>query len=722
MINGLSKYTKNAGSAVAYFLDDKYFELADGEEVDLDNYDPSERRGEWLDREPKPVVLEGDPAQMIALCNSLTFKNRYTSGVLSFSPEETAHIAANPGMKEQLIEELRGFAYAGVKRDDCKPLFVAEHTHTGRLELHYLIPRVGLESGKYFNPFPPNYNGQRGKGANKDFIRQNDSFVDYVCNKYGLRNPRDPEVARSIKYDKFDPEKATKKFINDRVSKMVKSGSIQSREDIVSYLKESGGVITRKGEDYLSVKFGDNKAIRLKGDYYSDRTFDESRQKLQDQTERVSRATSDIDADYGKVLSERAGHVEKRHSLKGLAAERADEFDRKSGAELESYADELSAIKNSLPDSSDFSRRVSDHIAADSTLVNSTESGQGIESGIADGTSDADPILTGNPGSDQLIRAFHQMQKKMASEEIQRAKARHQIDPNHEKMVREFTDSMTKLFGGLAMGKNLISGRPGAMSPGDIAMARQMLKEQHAELQRELRAVAAVQKVRERTEPLREILKPSEPEAKAVVEAKAKAVEAKPQPALSQHFADFIDKTVVLNKAQDIKKIGSKPVLRAGWMAEKVQAVRQEAQFWNKNLDAAVVEQAIVAKMQQEKIPAMQTFEAVLKDSAVKPGDAAYAAQVVALKYTKEELKAEGKAEVDPDVEARTRYAELYKRAESGTDAMLKAQNEKSQAEGLADSERLAKDAELAAEAFRLELEERRLLEGEDGTTGTTLG
>ncbi|MNJ01285.1 hypothetical protein D3C73_1608740 [compost metagenome] len=52
---------------------------------------------------------------------------------------------------------------------------------------------------------------------------------------------------------------------------------------------------------------------------------------------------------------------------------------------------------------------------------------------------------------------------------------------------------------------------------------------------------------------------------------------------------------------------------------------------------------------------------------------------------------------------------------------MLKAQNEKSQAEGLADSERLAKEAELAAEAFRLELEEKRRLEGEDGTSGTKL-
>ena len=184
MIHGLSKHTQGAGGAVDYFLDDQYFE------ADPTQEDP--RAGEWREREPKPVVLDGDPKQIVALCDSLGFKNRYTSGVLSFSPEESAKISATPGMKEQLIEELREFAYAGVKSDDCKPLLVVQHEHTGRLELHYLIPRVSLESGKYFNPFPPNYDGRRGKGTNNTYKEQNDTFTDHMCSKYGLQNPRDP--------------------------------------------------------------------------------------------------------------------------------------------------------------------------------------------------------------------------------------------------------------------------------------------------------------------------------------------------------------------------------------------------------------------------------------------------------------------------------------------------------------------------------------------------
>lgn len=67
-------------------------------------------------------------------------------------------------MREAMIEDLREFAYAGVKNDDSKLLFIVQHTHTGRLELNYNIPRVNLGKWKYFNPFPPNYDGKRGKG------------------------------------------------------------------------------------------------------------------------------------------------------------------------------------------------------------------------------------------------------------------------------------------------------------------------------------------------------------------------------------------------------------------------------------------------------------------------------------------------------------------------------------------------------------------------------
>lgn len=528
MINGLSKYTKNPKSAAAYLLDDMCFDPEANAKLELDldmDYEELRGRGAWIARDPKPVLLEGDPEQMVALCDSLTFKNKYTTGVLSFSLAETKLIDATPGLKENLINELRDFAYAGVKKNDCKPMMVVQHTHTGRLELNYMIPRVHMESGKYFNPYPPNYDGRRGKGANDTFKQQNDKFVDYVCSKYGLQNPRDPQFAQGAKINKFDPAIVDKKAINEEVGKLIASRDIESRADIVNYLTNAGGQITRMGKDYISVKFDDkSRAIRLKGSYYGEQSQSEIRVRYEAAKKEFSKCPEEFEAAFREVQAERAGEVESRHDLKGRAAERAEDFDRKSTAEIRAYGDELSATKSYLDDYDAHRHRVNSALIEDRSLVTAGGSAEGIETGIAGGASDAEPILTGNPGSDQLIRAFARMQKKLASEEIQRAKARWQIDPQQEKMVREISDLMTKLFTGLATGKNLISGRPGAMTRDDIALARQMIKQQQKELQTELKAVAVLVKQRERVEPLRDILdKPKEPvfEAKSAPAAPA---------------------------------------------------------------------------------------------------------------------------------------------------------------------------------------------------------
>lgn len=694
MINGLSKYTKNASSAVAYFLDDKYFKVIEGDEVNQDTYDPEQKRGDWLERKPKPVVLEGDPEQITALCNSITFKNRYTSGVLSFNKEETAKIAATPGLKEKLIEELRDFAYAGVKQDDSKPLLVVQHEHTERLELHYLIPRVNLESGKYFNPFPPNYEGKRGKGANQEFIKQNDSFVDYVCAKHGLQNPRDPSVAREIKINKFDPNKVTKKKINDQISALVKSESIQSKEDVVKHLQEAGGVITRNNSDYISVKFGDNKAMRLRGGYYSERSFEESRQGLRSAAERVARPIEEIESAYAEVLSRRAGEVEKRHDLKGLAADRAGEFDRKSAAELKSYGDELSALKDSLPGYDQHRDRVNAALASDPVLANG-DGPAGIEVGLAGGSSGAEPIMTGDKGSDELIRAFAKMQKKLAAEDIQRAKTRWQIDPKQEQMIRDISDTLSKLFTGLATGKNLITGRPGAMQPADIAMARREIQVQRQALQRELRAVAQVVKQKERTEPLRDIL--DKPKA-ADFEAKS-----------AQQLARLVDKNAVLRPDRDIDTVGTIKSLRTSWMRDKVAAVRDEALLWGKKPAQEDIERGVIEAMAKQKVPVSQAYRAVFNESGVCAGNDLAAAKVVTERYAKVALEREGQslAGVDLEAEARKRFPDVLKRAEKGTLSELKGEAAEQAQERQQDQKRL----EAEAEQKRLKLEQQRAAE-----------
>jgi len=478
MIHGLSKHTQGAGGAVDYFLDDQYFEPEPTPE--------NPRAGEWREREPKPVVLEGDPAQITALCDSLSFKNRYTSGVLSFSAEETAHITANPGMKADILEDLREFAYAGVKSDDCKPLLVVQHEHTGRLELHYLIPRVSLESGKYFNPFPPNYDGRRGKGTNDVYKEQNDTFTDYMCSKYGLQNPRDPLIAREIKINKFDPNKLDKKTIHEAVGKLIDSGGIKSREDIVGFLEKAGGTITRKGADYLSVKFDDNKkSIRLKGEFYGEQSYTEIRARIESAAERVNRPFEKTELAYAEVLSDRAGEVEKRHNFKGLAAERSDDFDRKSTSELKDYADELLATKGSLVDYDESRHIVNNYITDHSELVQLADSSStvdGIGGGVDDATSGVGPMHTGDPVIDKFNRELHKMHTKLANEDLQRTKNRWQLDPQQEKQIRDIRDWITKLFAGLSLGRNFFTGRAEPMAPRDIALARSMITQQQREL------------------------------------------------------------------------------------------------------------------------------------------------------------------------------------------------------------------------------------------------
>jgi len=510
MIHGLSKHTQGAGSAVDYFLDDQYFEPEPTAE--------NPRAGEWRERDPKPLVLEGDPKQIVALCDSLSFKNRYTSGVLSFSPGESAKIAATPGLKEQLIQELREFAYAGVKSDDCKPMLVVQHEHTGRLELHYLIPRVSLESGKYFNPFPPNYDGRKGKGTNDTYKEQNDLFIDYMCKKYSLQNPRDPLVAREISINKFDQSKADKKAINEAVGKLIDNGGIKSREDIVSFLEKAGGTITRKWADYLSVKFDDNKkAIRLKGDFYGERSYSEIRKRIERTAERINRPFNEVESEYAKILSERAEDVEKRHSLKGLAAERADDFYRKSTTELNDYAGELSATKDSLVDYDESRNSVSNYIAENSALIHLSDTSSnvyGIGGGVDDAMSGVGPMHSGDPVIDKLNRELHKMQTKLANEDLQRTKNRWQLDPEQEKQLREIRNWITKLFAGLSLGRNFFTGSAEPMAPHDISLVRGMITQHRREIDREIKAVAVVVKQRERVEPLLDILdKPIEPAA-----------------------------------------------------------------------------------------------------------------------------------------------------------------------------------------------------------------
>lgn len=413
MINGLSMSTTNAGKAIDYFLGDDY-------------YDKKDKK--WKEREPKPVILEGDPQAMKFICDKMEFKHKYTTGVLSFSPEETAMIAANPELKNEILQDFKDFAFAGVP--DCARQFLAiEHTHTekGRLEIHYMIPRVHLESGKYRNPFPPNYNGKVGKGNNKAFIKENDAYIDHACAKFGLTNPRDPNLARDLKISSFDAESASKKDIHNLVCELVDSKHITCREDIEGLFKKLGGTITRNGSDYISVKFSDDtKAMRFKGDIYDSSEFGAKAISERAIHARAGTEERSIEREYETVLRERTNETLKRHSSHGHGDKDFAEQDlrieqRESGidSEFEELCAEFEEFEDSTNDLADIKSAAADFVSDNREQITEVQGkAASIPTGVSGG-SDVAVALTDDPS----IRFFLNQMKQHVQAQIQRALA-----------------------------------------------------------------------------------------------------------------------------------------------------------------------------------------------------------------------------------------------------------------------------------------------------------
>jgi hypothetical protein len=249
----------------------KFFNGGKGKGGGLVDYLTRERDGKGAIRESLPEVLKGDPEQIVKLIDVLDFEYKYQAGVISFAPED----APSEEQQREAISSFEKTAFAGLEADRYDILWV-RHSHTsgGRIELHFVTPRVELETGKSLNIAPPGW---------QNYFRP---WRDYWNYSQGWARPDDPERARAYHPGYHALVQAEEKrlelagipcqnredyrqTITNYLIENIQLGRIKQREDIISLLEESGLEITRKGEDYLTVtneKIG--KKIRLKGGIY----------------------------------------------------------------------------------------------------------------------------------------------------------------------------------------------------------------------------------------------------------------------------------------------------------------------------------------------------------------------------------------------------------------------------------------------------------------------
>lgn len=185
---------------------------------------------------------------------------KYSSGVLAFRKDE---VPTDEQQKEICMDFLKAMA-PGLKPMSDYNFYMVRHKHEGNIEIHFIIERREKNTDKSFNICPP---GRK----TEQFIQD---FSALINHKYGFDQViKDPfkDGADADKFFKLDKNASFKKNSDMLVRFLegqVKKGKYKDRDHIIKTLESKGFECTRKGNDYISLKFpkyfGYEKAVRLK--------------------------------------------------------------------------------------------------------------------------------------------------------------------------------------------------------------------------------------------------------------------------------------------------------------------------------------------------------------------------------------------------------------------------------------------------------------------------
>ena len=265
-----------------------------------------------------PEVLRGDIQQTRELIDSQDRKWTFTTGVISFAPTD----APSKSDQEKVMDDFERLAFAGLERDQYDITWV-RHSHTsgGRVELHFLVPRMELSTGKALNIAPP--------GWERSYAPLRDAWN----HEKGWARPDDPGRAREQQWTfesqtRAESRTAITSYLEDRIV----NGQIESRADIVATLKDAGFDVPREGKDYITaLDQASGQRFRLKGRIYEQGWTRDTEYSRETESQVGSgiqgggRADPDCAADARREL---AGIIDRRAEANRRQYQRPDDGDR----------------------------------------------------------------------------------------------------------------------------------------------------------------------------------------------------------------------------------------------------------------------------------------------------------------------------------------------------------------------------------------------------------
>lgn len=243
-------------------------------------------------------ILDGDVGitkELIQLACS-KFKAGWSSGVLSF--EETI----SEDIMREIIAEHKRVTFCGMNEDQYNSLYIL-HTDKNRTEIHYMCPKIELSTGKMLNPYY----------VKRDF-KKKDLFQDYMNAKHDLSSPKYKQSKELVTKNKkkWATKKSTiQKEIDEAVLNLVNAGDVQSRDDIIDFLRENGFEINRLRKEGISILHEDVKRkdgtlmpIPLKGAIYGESFTDwgSLNRSLELEDKEARRGADEIKKDLDRIV------------------------------------------------------------------------------------------------------------------------------------------------------------------------------------------------------------------------------------------------------------------------------------------------------------------------------------------------------------------------------------------------------------------------------------
>jgi chorismate mutase len=264
-------------------------------------------------RDPKPEVLRGDPKAVAEIIDSLPFQCRYSSGVLSFSAEDRV----TPEMQEDIMNRFESAVFAGIPPDRRSIVWI-KHSDKGRHEMHFVVARVDLGTGKSLNIAPPT-------PASRHLL---DTLRELINRRYGFSDPSDPECSRTVSLPAHVAKLAAqakrhgrsekvdiRQTIAERVQEQAEAGTIQSRADVVDFLKNQGFAVVRAGVNYLTVARPDTgERVRLKGNLFRENFCPRDLQHLPRRSDPAQFLA--LDRRLERLVEKRASYHRARYEIK----------------------------------------------------------------------------------------------------------------------------------------------------------------------------------------------------------------------------------------------------------------------------------------------------------------------------------------------------------------------------------------------------------------------